>query len=146
MIVDSGPSDTVMPPKVCRAAEIRHPRKVGTEYEKAEGGVARNLGENRCEMKINENDTTGLEIAFQVVDKVSEVLLSVHRVCMQGHDVVFSETEGIHIFLNGCTDNVIPLRMDGGTYEIDVWIRPGDGSGLSPGGAETPFVRPVIAR
>ena len=44
LIVDSGASDTVIPPKVCRAAEIRHLSKVGTEYEVADGEVARNLG------------------------------------------------------------------------------------------------------
>ena len=69
-----------MVPKVCRAAEIRHPSKVGTEYEVADGGVARNLGKKLCEMKLNEGDTTGLDIAFQVVDKVNKALLSVHRV------------------------------------------------------------------
>ena len=42
LIMDSGASDTVMPPKLCRAAEIRHPSKVGTEYEVADGGVAKN--------------------------------------------------------------------------------------------------------
>ena len=146
LIVDSGASDTVMPPKVCRAAEIRHSSKVGTEYEVADGGVARNLGEKLCEMKINETDTIGLEIAFHVVDKVNKALLSVHRVCMQGHDVVFSEAKGNYILLNGSTDDVIPLRTVGGTYEIDVWIRPGDGGGPSLGGSETPFARPVTAQ
>ena len=146
LIVDSGASDTVMPPKVCRAAEIRHSSKVGTEYEVADGGVARNLGEKLCEMKLNEDDPGGLEITFQVVDKVNKALLSVHRVCMQGHDVVFSETKGNFILLNGSTENVIPLRTVGGTYEIDVWIRPGDGGGPSLGGAEAPFARPVTAR
>ena len=45
LIVDSASSDTVLPPKVCRAAEIRNSSKVGTEYEAADGGVVRNLGE-----------------------------------------------------------------------------------------------------
>ena len=59
------------------------------------------MAEKSCEMKINESDEVGLGMAFQVVDKVNEALLSWHRVCMQGHDVVFSETEGIHIFSTG---------------------------------------------
>jgi hypothetical protein len=119
---------------------------VGTEYEVADGGVAKNLGEKLCEMKVNETDDIGLEIAFQVVDKVNKPLLSVHRVCMQGHDVVFSESKGNFILLNGSTDDVIPLRTVGGTYEIDVWIRPGEGGGPSLGGAESPFARPVAPR
>jgi hypothetical protein len=146
LIVDSGASDTVMPPKMCRAAEIRHSSRVGTEYEVAGGGVAKHLGEKLCEMKINDTDTVGLEIAFQVVDKVNKALLSVHRVCMQGHDVVFSETNGKYILLNRSTDDVIPLSTVAGTYEIDVWIRPCGGGGPSLGGAETPFVRPVAAQ
>ena len=104
------------------------------------------MGEKLCEMKANESDEVGLEIAFQVVDKVNKALLSVHRVCMQGHDVVFSETKGSYILLNGSTGDVIPLRTVGGTYEIDVWIRPGDGGGPSLGGVETPLARPVAAR
>ena len=82
LIVDSGACDTVMPPQVCRAAEIRHSSKLGTEYEVADGGAANHLGEKLCEMKINERDSTGLEIAFQVVDKVNKALLSVQRECM----------------------------------------------------------------
>ena len=42
LIVDSGASDAMIPPKVCRAAEITSSSKVGTEYEVADGGVARN--------------------------------------------------------------------------------------------------------
>ena len=48
--------------------------------------------------------------------------------------------------MNGNTGDVIPLRTVGGTYEIDVWIRPGEGGGPSLGGAEAPFARPVPAR
>ena len=39
------------------------------------------MGEKLCEMEINEDDKSGLEIAFQVVDKVNKALLSVHCVC-----------------------------------------------------------------
>ena len=97
-------------------------------------------------MKMNEHDQSGFEIAFQVVDKVSKALLSVNRVCAQGHDVVFSEKKGNFILLNGSTDDVIPLRTVGGTYGIDVWIRPGEGGGPSLGGVEAPFARPVHTR
>ena len=41
LIVESGASDTVIPPKVCRAAGVRSSNKVGTEYEVADRGVAR---------------------------------------------------------------------------------------------------------
>ena len=51
LIVDSGASDTVIPPKVCRAAEIRHSRNVGTECEVVDGGVAKNMCDKQSEMK-----------------------------------------------------------------------------------------------
>ena len=66
--------------------------------------------------------------------------------CVQGHDVVFSETNGNFSFPNGSTDDDIPFRKVGGTYEIDVWIRPGDGGGASHGGVEAPFAQPVPVR
>ena len=75
-----------------------------------------------------------------MIDKINKALLSVHRVCMQGHDVVFSESKGNFILLNGSAYKVIPLRTVGRTYEIDVWIRPGEGGGPSLGGAESPFL------
>ena len=146
LIVDSGASDTVIPRKVCQAGELRSSNKIGTEYEVADGGVARHLGENLCAMKINEDNKTGLKIAFQVVDKVNKALMRVNRVCAQGHDVVFSEKRGDFILLNGSTDDVIPLRTVGGTYEIYVWIRPSEGGGPSLGGAEAPFAPPETAR
>ena len=146
LIVDFGASDTVIPPKVCRAAEIMHSSKFGTEYEAADGGVARNMGETCCDINVHEDDTSGLGIAFRVVDKVNKALLSVHRVCAQGRDVLYSETTGNYRLLNGSTDDVIPLRTVGGTYEIDVWICPGKGGGPRLGVAETPFAPPVTAR
>ena len=73
------------------------------------------MREKLCEMKVNEDDKSGLEIAFQVVVTVSKALLSVHHVCAQGHDVVFSETKGNSILLTGSTDDVIPPRTVGGT-------------------------------
>ena len=95
---------------------------------------------------MNEDDKSGLEIAFQVVDKVNTMLLRPHRVCAQGRGVVFSETKGNYILFNGSTDDVIPLRTVGGTYEIVVWTRPGGGGGPSLGGAESPFAWPSPAR
>ena len=71
--------------------------------------------------------------------------LSVDCVCMQGHDVVFLDAKGKYMFFNCSTDNVIPLRTVGGTYEIDVGIRLAMAGGSSLGGAETPFARSVIA-
>ena len=98
-------------------------------------------------MKVSEHDTSGLEIALQVVDKVNKALVSAHRVFTQGHDVVLSERKGNLILLNGSPDTCIPLLAVAGAYELGVWIRMGTGCGVCLGGAEggSLFVRPLPA-
>ena len=143
LIVDSGASDTVVPPSVCKAALLRHTSRVGITYEVADGGEARNLGERVCEVKTDEASQGGMQMSFQVVDKLTKALLSVHKVCAQGHDVVFFEKKGNYILVGGQPDARIPLRAVGGTYELDVWLRPsdaGDGSGKAG------FARPEPSR
>ena len=122
LMVDSGASDTVVPPSVCKGAEIHTTPKVGIEYECANGKPLYNLGERRCGAMLSQGgDVIGM--AFQVVD-VGRALLSVSRVCAQGHDVVFSEKKGSYIHLDGDPRKAIPLRNAGGVFELDVWVRP----------------------
>ena len=127
LAVDSGASDTVVPPSVCSSVPLVRGAKFGIEYEIADGNTVENLGERLCLMKTSENATTdadAFEMQFQVVD-VSKALMSVHRVCYQGHDVFFSNgTRGSAILVGGDVRNRIPLRHVGGTYELDVWVKP----------------------
>ena len=52
-------------------------------------------------MKIQEGETdANMEMKFQVVD-VSKALLSVHRVCEQGHAVLFTNQPGGSAILVG---------------------------------------------
>ena len=54
------------------------------------------MDEKVCEMKRNEDDKSGLEIAFQVVDKVNKALLSVNRVCaLKATMLYFLKRKGI---------------------------------------------------
>ena len=69
-------------------------------------------------------ETEGMTMSFQVVD-VSKSLLSVSKICDQGHDVAFGK-DGGYIYLNGDRDQSIPLRLSGGVYELDMWVRPQD--------------------
>ena len=55
LTLDSGASDTVLPPHMLRWMDLVRTGKVGTEYEVANGAVVRNLGEKRCLMRIGEN-------------------------------------------------------------------------------------------
>ena len=143
LIVDSGASDTVMPQGVCQGALLRHTSRVGIKYEVADGGEARNLGERVCEVKTDEASQQGMQMSFQVVDRLTKALLSVQKVCSQGHDVVFSNKKGNYILVGGDPSSKIPLRAAGGTYELDVWLRPSDNEGGQP---EASFARPVNKR
>ena len=47
LTVDSGASDTVLPPSIARLVPLMRTSKVGTEYEVANGAVIYNLGEKK---------------------------------------------------------------------------------------------------
>ena len=118
LTVDSGASDTVVPPKFCAWSTIFHTDKVGTEYEVANGQVVHNLGERRCTIKVS--DKVGeLNIAFQVVE-VHKPLLAVSSLTAQGHKVVFADRDD-HILLR--SGEKLPLRNLNGVYELDIWVR-----------------------
>ena len=55
LTVDSGASDTVAPPTVCKGAQLhKDGEKYGIEYEIADGSSIENLGERHCLMKTIE--------------------------------------------------------------------------------------------
>ena len=126
LTVDSGASDTVVPPSVCSLAPLHHTEKVGTEYEVANAAVLENLGERRCQMKTSENGKV-LNMKWQVVD-VHKPLLSVSKLTEQGHDVVFKPKEAYIQIAGG---ERLMLKKSGGVYEMEVWVRSPDFSGQS---------------
>ena len=101
LTVDSGASDTVIPPHYLRWCAISHTEKVGTEYEVANGENVYNIGERRCIMRMAETGkaTEELEIAFQVVEDVHKPLLLLS------------------------TGGKLPMRHVHGTYEIDIFVK-----------------------
>ena len=76
-------------------------------------------------MKTKEDEAEArMEFNRQVVD-VSDALLSVHQVCEQGHDVLFTKRpDGSAILVGGFFNARIPIRHSRGTYELDVWVKP----------------------
>ena len=129
LLVDSGASDTVVPQEVCAGAMLHWTNRVGVEYEIANGDTLANLGERRCMMKTKEDDSddSAFEMAFQVVD-VNKPLLSVTRVCEQGHSVLFENGRGA-ILLKGDPKRRVEFRKVGGTFELDMWLKPSEGFG-----------------
>ena len=118
LTVDSGASDTVVPPRFCAWSSIFHTEKVGTEYEVANGQVVQNLGERTCTIKVG--DRIGeLNIACQVVE-VHKPLLAVSSLTAQGHKVIFAHQDD-HIVLSN--NEKLPLRNVNGVFELDVWVK-----------------------
>ena len=118
LTVDSGASDTVLPPSICANIPLAHSSRVGTEYEVANGGTVVNLGERKAEMKLREGDTSTMIMSFQVVE-VHKPLLAVSRLVDAGHKVVF-DNDSPHILLS--TGRKVPMKCSMGTYDVEVWI------------------------
>ena len=119
LTVDSGASDTVVPPSIARHLPLINSGKVGIEYEIANGGVVVNLRERRAEVSIKLRHENTFLMSFQVVD-VHKPLLAVSKFVSAGHKVIF-DTDSPHIlFSNG---EKVNMRCSGGTYEIEVWIK-----------------------
>ena len=120
LVVDSGASDTVLPPELLSWIELaQNGKKLGAEYEVANGTSVFNIGERQCIMRLSETSKDELEIVFQVVEDVQKPLLAVSAIIRQGHQVIFSDKP--HVLLS--SGEKIPLRVENGTYELDIWIK-----------------------
>ena len=119
LTVDSGASETVVPPHIARNLPLMPSPKVGTEYEVANGGVVVNLGERNAEIKLAESANTSFLMSFQVVE-VHKPLLAVSRLVDAGHRVVMDKTDPHILLKNG---EKVPMSCRGGTYEIEIWIK-----------------------
>ena len=127
MTVDSGASDTVVPPSFAKNCPLLPSPKVGVEYEVANGDSVYNLGEKKCTMKINKDSKTNFLMSFQVVE-VHKPLLAVSKLVQAGHQVHFDQ-KNPHILLS--TGEKLPMILSGGTYEIELWLRNPSFSGQS---------------
>ena len=119
LTVDSGASETVVPPDVASCLPLLHTSQVGTEYEVANGGVVVNLGERRADVIMKLGSKTSMILSFQVV-KVHKPLLAVSRLVEAGHKVLFDKDDP-HIMLS--SGEKVAMKCHDGTYEIELWIR-----------------------
>ena len=69
-----------------------------------------------------------LNMKWQVVE-VHKPLLSVGKMNEQGHECVFKKDEAYIQLANG--SGKLPLRKNGGVYELEVWLRSPDFTGQS---------------
>ena len=131
LTVDSGASDTVIPPSVASNIPLSHTSRVGMEYEVANGGVLYNLGERKANILMSRDSDTLFSMSFQVV-KVHKPLLAVSKLVEAGNKVFFTRDDP-HILLT--TGQKLPMVCNGGTYEVEVWIQnpgtPPDSAGFT---------------
>ena len=116
LTVDSGASETVVPPDVARNLPLLDTSQVGTEYEVANGGVVVNLGEKRAEIITKLGNIISSVVSFQIV-KVHKLLLAVGRLVEAGHKVHFDKDDP-HIILTG--GETVPMKCRCGTHEIGI--------------------------
>ena len=118
LTVDSGASDTVIPPSVACSLPLLHSPRVGIEYEVANGGVLTNLGERQGTVIMSRDSDAPFLMGVQVV-KVHKPLLAVSGLVAAGHEVHFDKDDP-HIILS--TGLKLPMLCNGGTYEVEIWI------------------------
>ena len=119
LTVDSGASDTVIPPSCMEWSFLFHTPKVGSEYEVANGAVVHNLGERRFIMRLSDKGDE-LELACQVVEDVHKPLLAVSSITAQGHQVVFGKEESYILLSSG---EKLAMRNENGVYGLDIWVK-----------------------
>ena len=90
--VDSGASDTVVPPSVGRGLALVDSDKVGLEHLVANGGVVMNLGEKHAEVRTSSGAKSSFLTSFQVVD-VHKPLLAVSKLVAEGNKVILDEND-----------------------------------------------------
>ena len=112
LTVDSGASDTVVPPRAARNLPLLHSPKVGVEYRVANGGVIVNLGERRATVKTKMGSDASFIMSFQFV-RVHKPLLVVSRLVGAGHKVLFDKVDP-HILLS--TGEKVGMSCVGSTH------------------------------
>ena len=92
LAVDSGATETVIPPDILEDVELRQgaPYKRGVEYEVASGVQISNLGEREFTEVTAEGSMKS--VVAQVCD-VNRGLLSVRKITRSGNRVVFDKRE-----------------------------------------------------
>ena len=118
MLVDSGASETVVPPHAVSAVEVSpsEASRRGVMYEVANGSRIPNLGEEKFRASSEEGHVRDLKA--QVAD-TNKALLSVSRLVASGNTVVFSP-EGS--FIRDESGETIWLNENAGMYTVKLWV------------------------
>ena len=120
MAVDSGASESVVNEEQLSGMETVEgkAKKMGVQYEVADGTLIPNLGEKRY---IAVSDTWVARHMKSQVCEVNRALLSVHRCVQAGNKVVFAAS-GSYIE-DGASGEVMPLQEKGDMYMLRLWVK-----------------------
>ena len=124
--VDSGSAEHALPSKAYKGIEAKRGERFGKKYVAANGGTIKNEGEKilPCVTDVG----LPINIKFQMA-AVVKPLISAKKLAQQGHVVILEEAMPRIISPEGfCT----PIKVQGGVYVIDLWVRRCHGS-LSDG-------------
>ena len=115
MALDSGATETVIPPDILTGHELREgaPFKRRVEYEVANGVQIPNMGEREF---VGVTEYGAERSIFAQVCDVNRGLLSVRKVTKSGNKVVFDE-DGSYI-QNKATGEITMLKENAGMYEL----------------------------
>ena len=122
MAVDSGASETVLPPDQLASIKLEEgpAKKRGVSYEVANGDQIPNLGERRFHGVTESGHVRG--ITAQVCD-VNKPLLSVSKLVASGNRVIFDE-RGSYVE-DISTGDRLWLTEQNGMYSLKLWVKTG---------------------
>ena len=135
---DSGACAHVAPANVfALAIDPTEKSKAGHNYFGAGGDPLKNLGSQR----VSARDASGqlLTLEFDIVDKVTKPLASVHSIAKKGNAVVFEDDGGY--VLHKASGKKTPLRLEGKLYYLDLWVQVPEELAKA-----SPFCRPAGAQ
>ena len=121
MLVDSGASETVVPPHAVTAAEVvpSDASRRGVMYEVANGERIPNLGEKTFRAASEEGHVRDLRA--QVAD-TKQPLMSMSKLVAAGNTVVFGPGGS---FIQDESGETIWMDTVGGMYTVKLWVAPG---------------------
>ena len=136
--MDSGASEHAVPPSSVDHVQLQAGPKKGAEYECADGGIIRNMGERRCLVSSEGSDTIN-RIDLQVTE-VHKPLLSVGKMIDAGQRVVF-DPQGSYVEDTVTGDRIMMTRRDG-VYELKLWAKQYTPSANDQNNSGPDFARP----
>ena len=118
MLVDSGASETVVPPQAVSSVEVvpSDASRRGVMYEVANGSRIPNLGEKSFRASTEAGQLR--DLTAQVAE-TNRPLMSVSRLVAAGNTVVFSPSES---FIQDEAGGKIQLEAANGMYSIKLWV------------------------